>query len=109
MSAICVMCGGLASGSGPGREPLCEVHLRRYKDVSTNDEELQHWLDDVFTYHAPEPDDVRAYQAIREDAKQLARTIMLNVPSCADRTAAIRKLREAVMTANAARALKGRV
>lgn len=74
-----------------------------------NDQELQEWLDDVFTYHAPDAEDLRAYQAIREDAKQLARTIMLNVPGCADRSAAIRKLREAVMTANAARALKGRV
>jgi hypothetical protein len=74
-----------------------------------NERELQAWLDDVFTYHAPNEDDVRAYQAIREDAKQLVRTIMQNVPSCADRTAAIRKVREAVMTANAARALQGRV
>jgi hypothetical protein len=71
--------------------------------------ELEQWLDEVFTYHAPDEDDRRAYQAIRGDAKRLVKTIVQNTAKCADQTAAIRKVREAVMTANAARALKGRV
>lgn len=73
-----------------------------------NDAEQQ-FLDDVFSYHAPEPEQIPKYNALREGAKAFARVIMENCPSCADRSTAIRKVREAVMTANAAVALKGRV
>lgn len=69
----------------------------------------ERWLNDVFTYHPPTPEDRLAYTAIREAAKTLVRTIKANTPKCADQTAAIRKVREAVMTANAARALRGLV
>lgn len=62
--------------------------------------ELQNW----FMYHAPVGEDVEAYQAIREAGKGLAEAILKNTPSGADQSAAIRKVREAVMTANAARA-----
>lgn len=74
-----------------------------------NEQELEQWLDDVFTYHAPDEVDLLAYGRIRKSAKDLVRTIVQNTERCADQTAAIRKVREAVMTANAARALKGRV
>jgi hypothetical protein len=67
-------------------------------------------LEDVFSYHPPDgPADVEAYQAIRAAGLAMARTIQAHTPLCADQTAAIRKVREAVMTANAARALKGAV
>lgn len=62
----------------------------------------QNELNNLFTYHAPKGDQLERYQAIREAGKALATTIMLCAPSCADRTAAIRKVREAIMTANAA-------
>jgi len=39
--------------------------------------------------------------------KYFAHVIMEHTPVCADQTAAIRKIREAVMTANAAIALHG--
>lgn len=71
-----------------------------------NDEDL---LNHIFTYHAPEGDQPRQYEALREAAKEFAQCIMDVVPPCADRSAAIRKVREAVMTANAAIALKGAV
>lgn len=64
---------------------------------------------EIFTYHKPTPDKVPKYEAIRTAALEFARVIEANVPSCADRSAAIRKLREAVMTANAAIALEGLV
>ena len=64
------------------------------------EDELRNW----FTYHAPAADDVAAYGEIREAALALARSIVRLTPVSADQTAAIRKLREAVMTANAARA-----
>ena len=61
-------------------------------------------LDEVFTYH----NDTRRhphYDAIRKAGKDLAAAILENTPSCADQSAALRKVREVVMTANAAIAL----
>jgi hypothetical protein len=55
-----------------------------------------------FTYHAPKGDQAERYQRIREAAERFALVIDDNVPDCADKTAAIRKIREATMTANAA-------
>ena len=65
-------------------------------------------IEELFTYHKPTPQQELAYIQIREDAKRLARTIDQNCPGGPDRTAAIRKLRECVMTASAAIALKGK-
>lgn len=58
-------------------------------------------IEDIFTYHAPTGDQSQRYQAIREKAKELAYVIDANCEPGPDRTAAIRHLREAVMTANA--------
>lgn len=66
-------------------------------------------LREIFTYHAPSPYQHDHYEAIRASALSLAITIYNAVPKCADRTVAIRKVREAVMTANAAIALHGLV
>lgn len=71
-----------------------------------NDEEM---LNDVFRYHAPNEEQQHRYEKLRDVARYFARTVIENCPPCADRTAAIRKIREAVMTANAAIALGGRV
>jgi hypothetical protein len=66
-------------------------------------------LDHLFTYHGPEDGiQVQAYDSIRSTAKYFAEVILRHTPAGADRTAAIRKLRECVMTANAAIALRGR-
>lgn len=64
--------------------------------------EIERW----FTYHPVQAGQEARYQAIRDAGKQFAVTIMLNVPSSADRTAALRKIREAVMTSNAAISLE---
>ena len=66
-------------------------------------------VEDVFTYHAPDADQIVRLQRVREDAKQLAITALRNCPQCADTQAGMRLLREAVMTFNAAIALKGQV
>lgn len=66
-------------------------------------EQLENW----FMYHSPEGNQQSQYLAIREAGKHLAATILDNTPSSADQTAAIRKVRESVMTANAAIACKG--
>lgn len=65
-------------------------------------------IDNWFTYHKPEPTDLVKYEALRAAAKVFAETIVSLTPPSADQTAAIRKVREAVMTANAAIACGGR-
>lgn len=64
-------------------------------------------LEELFTYHAPEGDQPARYQRVRTAARILVKEILESCPPCADRTAAIRKVREAQMTANASIALKG--
>ena len=65
-------------------------------------------LDHIFTYHN-DPAKIPNYVAIRDAAKVFAQVVIDNTPECADQSAAIRKIREAVMTANAAIALDGAV
>jgi hypothetical protein len=66
--------------------------------------DLDHW----FTYHAPTQLEQVSYVAIREAAKTFAEVVCAHTVPSADQTAAIRKIREAVMTANAAIACGGR-
>jgi hypothetical protein len=58
-------------------------------------------LDNWFTYHPPQGDDTVRYERIRLAARVFAQVVLDNCPDSADRTTAIRKIREAVMTANA--------
>lgn len=67
------------------------------------------WIGEVFSYHAPEGDDPAKYDSLRRSARAMAETIIICCPHSADRTAALRKLREALMSANASIALKGLV
>lgn len=59
-------------------------------------------IDNWYTYHAPSPPQVIAYETIRGKAKELAILFNNRVLPCADATAAHRKLREAVMAMNLA-------
>ena len=63
-------------------------------------------LDAIFTYH-DDPAAVPKYEAIRAAAKAFAVVIIDNAPECADRSVALRGVREVVMNANAAIALQG--
>lgn len=63
-------------------------------------------IDRFFTYQPPKDDQPERYGKIRAAAKALAHVINDNCPESADKTAAIRKLREAVQTANASIALE---
>lgn len=62
-------------------------------------------VDNIFRYHAPTPEQLPRYEAIREAARIFARVILDSTPHGADQSASIRHLRECVMTANAAIAL----
>ena len=69
----------------------------------------QEQIDNWFQYHPPADDKTRrAYEELRESAKRFAADIIRLSPASADQTAAVRKVREAVMTANAAIACEGR-
>lgn len=70
--------------------------------------QLKNW----FTYHAPKPaslqegprfglSDQDCYQKLRDKAHELAIMIVELTPEGADQSAAIRQLRECMMTANA--------
>lgn len=63
-------------------------------------------LEHIFAYHAPNEEQVIKYEEIRRAALEFAKVVVTNTPSSPDQTAAIRKIREAVMTANAAIALE---
>lgn len=60
-----------------------------------------------FTYHSPDEGQIARMRQIREKALELAELIEQNVEPGPDRSAAIRKLRECVMTANAGVVLDG--
>jgi hypothetical protein len=59
-------------------------------------------LERLFTYHAPTDAEKAQMERINRAAKELAWAIYECTPECADQSAAIRKVREARMTANAA-------
>ena len=84
----------------PKPEPAIAVHT---KPLIT-----ENMLNNWFSFHAPHHEDVAKYTAIRDMARQLALVIVANTPPGADQAAAIRKLRECVMTANSAIACGGR-
>ncbi len=65
-------------------------------------------LKDIFTYHAPTQEQQGKYLRLREAALAFAKTLVAVTPSSPDQSAAIRKLRECVMTANSSIALDGK-
>ncbi len=69
----------------------------------TNDE-----IRDLFMYHAPTPEMTAKFLVVRDAIEKAAIAIDAECPPGADRTAAIRKLKEAHMTANAAIVLEGK-
>jgi len=58
-------------------------------------------IERLFTYHAPDDAQAHSYLRIRKAGKELVRVIDTECPAGPDRTTAVRKVREAVMTANA--------
>jgi hypothetical protein len=66
-------------------------------------------LDHIFMHHTPTAEQLPKYQALRDAAKTFAAKVVDLTPPSADQSAAVRHIREAVMTANAAIALDGRL
>lgn len=63
-------------------------------------------LQDLFTYQASTEKQQSKYKAVFQKGFEFANLIMESTPSCVDQSEAIRKIREAVMFANAAVALE---
>lgn len=72
--------------------------------MAISETDLRHW----FTYHPATPEQRGQYETIRRAAFLFACVILEATPPSADQTAAIRKIREALMTAGAAIACEGR-
>jgi hypothetical protein len=94
-------------------DPRHEARLKsRFADMETagcavramSDSEI---LAELFKYHPPTGETLPKYAAINQAAKNLAEVILQNCPPSADRSAAIRLIRDARMTANASVALNG--
>ena len=79
----------------------------QYGVVGRADDKSSYIVEQLFSYHPANPSTRPKYENIREAAKYFAKVLIANTPPGSDRSAAIRKLREAVMTANAGIALGG--
>ena len=65
-------------------------------------------IKDIFSYHAPKPEQVAKYNAVNQAFQDCALAINEQMPDGAGKTVAFRKLSEARMATNAAIALEGR-
>jgi hypothetical protein len=70
--------------------------------ASASDKLLLERLENVFTYHAPDPVRVERYEQLRGAVKEIARLMVELCPDSMERSSALQKLEEAVMWANAA-------
>lgn len=59
-------------------------------------------LDNWFMYHKPSEQQIPCFTKLREAARTFAQAVLDNTPPGEDQAMAIRKIRESVMTANAA-------
>lgn len=93
--------------------PMDEREFRRRNNLYADCAEAVRTLSDaeilakLFSYHPPSDATIPKYAAINQAAKNFAEVVLQNCPPSADRSDAIRKIREARMTANAAIALNG--
>jgi hypothetical protein len=69
---------------------------------------LRELLDDLFSSEPTFGEDQLHQQAIRSAARVYAEVIVNHTPPCADQTRAVSYLRQSVMWANSAIALKGK-
>jgi hypothetical protein len=84
--------------------------LREFDHAAANLRPMteQEQLDNWFSYHPPLAGQAETYAKIRAGGKAFAELLVASCPPSADRTAAIRHIREAVYNANASIACGGR-
>lgn len=66
-------------------------------------------IEEVFASHEPDAHQKMRLSDLRDAARKFAKEIVESCPNGPDKSAALRKVREALMTANAGVMLKGRV
>jgi hypothetical protein len=93
------------SPGGPFFGETGQVAMQEERRAQTSEEAVEHEISRLFTYRPPRPDQIPRYNDVRLAARMLATVIYRACPNGPDRSAAIRHLRECVMTANAAIAL----
>ena len=71
--------------------------------------EIEDAIEDAFTYQPWDVEMIERGAAVRKALAEAVKVIVANVPPCADRTTAIRKLREARMDVNSAITFDGRL
>lgn len=76
-----------------------EFNITRFEGASP---ESAKTIDDMFEYHRWTDEQTTKGQKVRSALADAVKVIVENVPASADRSAAIRKLREARMDANSA-------
>ena len=59
-------------------------------------------LENVYTYHAPNPGQPELYTQLRERAKSLATLIILTTPASREQSVALTNLEQSIFWANAA-------
>lgn len=64
-------------------------------------------IDNIFTYHAPTPDQQVKYIALRDEAKVLAHLINNSCPESREKSLALTNLQQCVQMANASIAING--
>lgn len=83
--------------------PKSGAYLNQAQPKTEGDIELvKEGLDDCFDYHPWSDEQVAAGKEVRDTLKAAALAIIKNVPPSADRSTALRKIREARMDANSA-------
>jgi hypothetical protein len=85
-----------------GKPPIDFTRARAVSD------EVSDQVDDCFEYHKWDEMKVAQGTAIRNALANAVKMIIANAPPCPDRSAAIRKLREARMDSNSAITHNGR-
>ena len=71
------------------------------EDQTVREATVQEMAQEITSYHKPDDSQIIAISNVRVAAMNMIIAIVENCPSSPDRSAAIRKVREAMMTANA--------
>jgi hypothetical protein len=99
------MSGTTAQAETPATGAPLEAPLNLWARLNPDEQTA---LTNLFTYQQPNGEAVRQMQAIRECGLALATAIVAYCPRSADRSAALRSIREGIMTANASIVLGGK-
>ena len=84
---------------------LLNADVNRASELTS---EIKKMVRDMFEYHPWAPEQEEKGKKVREVLMYAVEAIIENVPPCADRTVAIRKIREARMDVNSAISFGGR-